>query len=144
MGYLAWGCHSSGNCLSTKGKFFLSVEMYVHTFDFSCVKRIFEGLMKPITVYRRCILMYPYFKITFVARKLFKNWRQPWFLFDHALWFIKDVLRFSRYLSTVMWQNLIFYIFLYGTRLFLLSRCIFFGQCSTQTADCRLQTADQG
>ena len=38
-----------GNCLSTKGKFFLSVEMYVQTFDFSCVKRIFEGLIKPIT-----------------------------------------------------------------------------------------------
>ena len=33
----------------TKGKFFLSVEMYVNTFDFSCMKHIFEGLLDPIT-----------------------------------------------------------------------------------------------
>ena len=39
--------------------------------------------------YRKCIVMYPYFRVLFVARKLFKKWRQPWFPFARARWFFK-------------------------------------------------------
>ena len=67
--------------------------------------------------YWKCTLMYPYFIVLFVARKLFKKWHQPWFPFARA-WFFKMHLRFLWYLSAVMWQHLIFHIFVYETSLF--------------------------
>ena len=116
MGYFAWTRHRSGNCFFDKGEVFPfcgNVCEYIWLFMH---ETYFWRIIGPN--YRKCTLMYPYFMVLFVARKLFKKWCQPWFPFARAQWFFKMHLRFLWYLSTVMWQHLIFHIFACETSLF--------------------------